>query len=289
MRAFTLNLPAQVASTFRRLLFGAALVTAMSLTPAYSQTSQTLGRITEGAIPSNGLSAQFKRASRFTLAGAGTFTELCAYLDGNGGVSGYQRFRLALYGDNNGTPIAKLIETPEQTILSGTAARWYCMSVPLTPVAAGSYWVAIHSGEMAGVIRDFGDGSPNWYGNADAFDDGASTTFGTGSSGTGTMSVYARYFPDSQLRNAGRTTIGTTPSNGMTADYKRGSSFMLSERGRLYAITAYVDGGGASTIEQASFRYSIYNDATGVPGTKLFQGNTLTARGPRSMQAATGS
>jgi hypothetical protein len=38
------------------------------------------------------------------------------------------------------------------------------------------------------------------------------------------MSVFARYLPDSQLRHAGRTTIGSTPSKGMTADFKRGSS-----------------------------------------------------------------
>jgi hypothetical protein len=151
--------------------------------------------------------------------------------------------------------------------------------VPLSPVASGSYWIAIHTAGTAGVIRDFGDGPSNWYGNADSFEDGASAAFGAGSSGTGTMSVYARYFPDSQLRNAGRTTIGTVPSNGMTADFKRGSSFMLPERGKLYAITAYVDGGGASTIEVGNFRYSIYADANGVPGTKLYEGGNQGFRG----------
>jgi hypothetical protein len=140
----------------------------------------------------------------------------------------------------------------------------------LTPVEAGSYWIAVHTSGTTGVIRDFGDGSSNWYGNADVFEDGAAATFGTGSRGTGTLSVYAQYYPDSELRHAGRTTIGTVPSKGMTANFKRGSSFLLPEPGRLYGITAYLDGGGLPNMgTRGVFRFSIFKDANGAPGTKL--------------------
>ena len=189
------------------IFFHVVLLTLFGLMPAHSQTSQLLGRITEATIPSNGLSGNFKRAARFTLGARGTTLQLCAYVDGNGGVSGEQRMRLALYNDNNGSPGTKVVETQEGTVRSGEAAHWMCFieasgyGPPLTPVAPGSYWIAIHTAGTAGVIRDFADGPANW--------------FGAGSSGTGTMSVYARYFPDSQLRHAGRTTIGSTPSKGM--------------------------------------------------------------------------
>jgi hypothetical protein len=275
----------------RRLLFGAALVTAMGLTPALAQTSQFLGRIAEATIPSNGLAANFKRASRFTLPGRATITMLCAYLDGNGGVSGNQLLRLALYTDNNGVPGSKVYETSGEVVESGTAARWYCSadtgpilsssheSIQLFPIAAGTYWIAIHTSGTGGVIRDFGDGPSNWYGNADAFDDGTSSTFGAGSRGTGTLSVYAQYFPDSQLRHAGRTTIGTVPSKGMTADFKRGSSFLLPEPGKPYALTAYL--GGSSDIRvAATFRFSLYRDANNVPDAKLYEAGTRPVSSP---------
>lgn len=258
---------------FRHLLAGVALVSLMGTAPAYSQTTQTLGRIVPGAIPSSGLTAQMKRASRFTLASPGTVKQLCAYLDGKGGVSGYERFRYALYADSSGVPGAKILETNEATILSGDAARWICFPVPLHPVSAGAYWIAIHTGgDNSGVIRDFYDGNANnWYGNADPFDDGSSPTFGAGNAGTGTLTVYAEYFPDSQLRNAGRTTVGTKPSGGMTADFKRGSSFTMPERGKLYTITAYLDGGGTAVDAQQVFRYALYKDANGVPGAKVYE------------------
>ena len=265
-----------------------ALLTLFGLTPAHSQITQYLGRITEAPIPSNGLSQNFKRAARFTLGARGTMWQLCAYLDGNGGVSGEQRVRLALYNDNNGSPGIKVFETQAGTMQSGETAHWFCSADygeggPLWPVAAGSYWIAIHTSGTAGVIRDFADGPANWFGNADTFDDGASDTFGAGSRGTGTMSVFARYFPDSQLRQAGRTTIGSTPSKGMAPDFKRGSSFTLPERGRLYAIGAYLDGRGTSdTYAQAMLRYSIYKDANGLPDTKVYEGYTRYLRGASS-------
>ena len=109
---------------YRYLLLAAALAILMSFRSAHAQTTQTLGRIVPGAIPSAGLSMQMKRASRFTLPGPGTVRELCAYVDGKGGVSGYQRMRLALYRDNGGVPGTKVFESPENSVLGGDAARW---------------------------------------------------------------------------------------------------------------------------------------------------------------------
>lgn len=272
---------------YRYLLLTAALAILISFRSAHAQTTQTLGRIVPGAIPSVGLSANMKRASRFTLPGPGTVKQLCAYVDGKGGVSGQQDMRLALYRDSGGVPGAKVVESFGNVISGGDAARWICQPIPLQPIPAGNYWIALHTSAPAGVIRDYSDGNANnWYGNADAFDDGASSTFGAGNAGTGTLTLYAEYFPDDQIRNAGRTTIGTVPSGGMTANMKRGSSFTLPERGMLYGITAYLDGNGASLppLTAQNFRYVLYKDANGVPGAKVYE--SRSDLGLRTTEAA---
>ena len=236
-------------------LICAAFVMAMSTAPAYSQTTSTLGRIVPGAIPSSGLGADAERVSRFTLSGAGTISKLCGYLDGHGGVSGSQSYRFVVYRDNSGAPGTKVLESDEQTTLSGDRAAWICRGVPLTPLPAGSYWIGIHTAGEAGVIRDYYDGD------------------------TGELTVYAEYFPDSQMRSAGRSTVGTIPSRGMSANFKRGSSFVLPERGKLYAITAYLDGLGKSGTDDAQrLHYVIYSDANGVPGAKVYEGADLYLR-----------
>src|SRR5262245_45816310 len=127
-------------TSLKHLLMGAVLVMLASLTPAYSQTVHTFGKITPGTIPSAGLSAEMKRASRFTVDSAGSISRLCAYLDGNGGVSGSQGFRFAFYRDSGGVPGAKVFETQELGVSSGTSANWYCAQAPLYPIAAGTYW-----------------------------------------------------------------------------------------------------------------------------------------------------
>ena len=274
MRHSFFSLPVQLGSTLRRLIVGAAIVALTSLTPAYSQISQTFGRVSPGTVPSGGLSADMKRASRFSLPSAGSLSELCAYLDGNGGASGTQSFRLALYRDNGGVPGTKVIEVDGGQISSGTGApaHWYCSGAALLPVEAGSYWIAIHTGGTAGVIRDYGGGANNWYGNADSFADGASTSFGTGNAGTGTLTLLAEYFPSTEIRTAGRTTVGTIASGGMTADFKRGSSFTMPERGKLYGMSAYLDGNGAPVLANVAeqVHFAIYKDDNGVPGALVF-------------------
>ena len=126
---------------------------------------------------------------------------------GGHGVSGSQRYRLALYRDGGGVPGAKVFETREQQISSGTAARRYCSDAPVFPVAAGYYWIALHTAGTAGIIRDYYDGTAtNWYGNADAFNDGAASAFGAGNAGGGTMTLSAEYFPNNEVRAVGRAT-----------------------------------------------------------------------------------
>src|SRR4051812_29741008 len=94
------------------------------LSPAHAQS---FGRTTAGTVPSDGLRADFKRGSKFALAEQGTVTQLCAYLDGQGGVSATQSVRLALYRDASGVPTTKVGESVTRTITAGAAASWVCL------------------------------------------------------------------------------------------------------------------------------------------------------------------
>jgi hypothetical protein len=70
----------------------------------------------------------------------------------------------------------------------------------------------------------------------------------------------------------GRTTIGTIPSGGLRADFKRGSKFVMPEAGVLQQICAYVDTGGAPGYGQL-LSYAVYRDQNGVPGQLLVATN----------------
>ncbi len=88
----------------------AFLVALLVLAFAAPVHAQSFGKTTAGAVPSDGLRADYKRGSRFALTEQATVTQLCAYLDGLGGVSATQSVRLALYRDAGGVPGIKVGE-----------------------------------------------------------------------------------------------------------------------------------------------------------------------------------
>jgi len=157
---------------------------------------KTFGRTTVGASPSKGMAADQKRGSRFTLTDKATLLGFTAYLDGGGGVSGTQQVRMVLYRDSGGIPGARVAESDTvATIAAGAAGKWMSFTAPATSLTPGDYWIVIHTGATGGVARNWGgDGAADWYGgNTDVFADGPGSTFGTGTAGTGTLSVTATY------------------------------------------------------------------------------------------------
>jgi hypothetical protein len=239
-----------------------------------ASSANTFGRTTIASTPSSGLSANFKRGSPFALAQNGVITSLSAYMDGNGGGAGFQSVRMALYKDAAGVPGAKVVESSSTTIAAGMPAQWINFTTPETPVTPGTYWIVIQTGDTQAVARDYGDGSTAWYANADTFSDGASDPFGSGSTGTTTLCVYASYVPGT-LEQFGRTTVATSTSAGMTADYKRGTPFTLSDTGTLTSFSAYLDGNGGASGSQ-DIRMVLYQDAGGVPGALVAQSRSVT-------------
>lgn len=168
------------------------------LTPhARSDRYVFFGRVVAGSQPSNGLSADMKRASRFTLSERGRLRELSASLDGAGGVAGSQAVKLVLYRDNGGVPGTKVVESSPRTLASGTAKKWYSFVVNNLLLNPGDYWIAIHTGGTAQVLRDYGEpDAVNWVSNTDTYADGASDPFGAVNTGSVTLSVRGAYTPE---------------------------------------------------------------------------------------------
>jgi hypothetical protein len=153
----------------------------------------TFGRTTVATVPSAGMTADRKRASKFVLSELGTLLRFRAYLDGQGGGTGSQAVKVVLYRDNAGLPGAKVAESSQVNVSAGTAAAWINFPATATRLDPGTYWVALFTGTTATIARNFGDGANNWYGNTDTYSDGAANPFGAGNTGTGTMSLQVIY------------------------------------------------------------------------------------------------
>ena len=211
------------------------------------------GRTAAAAAASSGLSADFKRGSQFTLSEQATLDTLSAYLDGNGGASGWQDVKMALYRDAGGVPGALVAQSqaPGRTIEAGSSARWYTFPTTNAPLQPGVYWIVLLSGGGSGegsgtpgVVRDYGDGPADWYGNANTFPAGASNPFGTGTASGGTLSVYASFWHGITTKQFGQTQVGNTPSAGLTTNFIRGSFVTAPSSCTVTGFYAYLDGSG---------------------------------------------
>jgi hypothetical protein len=253
------------------ILFGATLLSTL----ASAQGLSNFGRTTIGGVVSGGLRADFKRGSKFVLSEKAVMIRICAFIDGRGGGSGSQTLRFALYRDQNGLPAQQVLESEYSGFEAARNAEWACRETARALIEPGTYWLMIHTAGDPGVIRyyyDYAEGRTNWYGNADTFADGASDAFGVGSVGEGTISIRAEYLPESQVHIGGTRTVGTRVSSPMSAQMKRGSSFVLTEQAGVMALSAYIDGLGGTAGSQP-ISIGLYEDVNGEP-------STLVATGP---------
>jgi hypothetical protein len=255
--------------TFARLLL-MTLASLLLLGAALQAQAESFGRQTVGTVVSGGLRGEYKRGSKFALSRAGQITQICGYVDGNGGASGTQKLRYALYRDTGGTPGAKIVATEEVDIAQGMGAQWLCLETGFMPLAPGSYWLMLHSSSPAGVARFYYDGAKNFYGNGDSFENGAADSFGAGAPGDGTLSLYATYVPSTAWHTVGRTSVGREARQA-AYDYARGSSFVLTETARLNSLTAYMGDTGHGFVYN-HLTWDLYQDENGMPTKHLISG-----------------
>ena len=213
---------------------------------------RSAGATAIGTRVSSPMSANMKRGSSFTLTEKASVWRLSAYIDGQGGAGGSQPLWLALYGDVNGEPGALVTKTQVDPGPAGSAGHWVSGAVtggssdPLL-LMPGRYWIVLHTGSPAGVLRYYMTGTGNWRGNANPGTE-PSPFFGPANSGDGTITANISYTAENVLHHTmGRTTPGTVPSGPLSANYIRGSDTSPDHRfdeAWVTALWAYMDGNG---------------------------------------------
>ncbi len=144
-------------------------------------------------------------------------TALWAYMDGNGGASGSQRVRLALYkmqnnyqrpGNENRMDL--VVQSEEVTIPAGTPPGWVRFAIPHKYIyyshydyAKGDFQFMLFSGGTPGVARYYySNAANNWHGAPVAYPAGAPARMYVNQApagemllapGNGTISAYAEY------------------------------------------------------------------------------------------------
>jgi hypothetical protein len=248
----------------KRILFVTAIWMTVEMASVFA--TEVLGYIGIDGTPSAGQRRDYKRGSKFTMAGYGVTNSLCAFIDGAGGNTvNVQHWRVAVYNDNSGVPGNKLTESFETVQGPDSTRHSVCLGTAGAPLVPGDYWIVLHTGGKAGVIRYYTRPDiNNWVGNNDLFDDGASTSFGAiEGPADGTVSAFVEY--DAATEVAGRTTVGTNASGALRAQYKRGSPIDVTKSGQVTSINAYLDTLGGTSGTQ-DIRMALYRDAGGAPG-----------------------
>jgi hypothetical protein len=193
--------PADVGSTLEVIV--TATNTAGS-TPATSaptatvqaaSTSSTFGKTTIGAN-SDVAVANRKRVNRYVLSGNATVTKLSVYLQPTS-VSGTQALEGVIYTDSSGSPSSLIATSNQLTFASTNAAGWYDLTFATPPqLTAGTYWIGFMSGSTSDVAGFRWDSvSADRALSTNTFTSGPSNPFGSFTTDSEQMSLYATYTP----------------------------------------------------------------------------------------------
>jgi len=149
---------------------------------------------TSGVTFTPGMAMNYQRGSKFWLTEKGRLFNMAAYLDGNGGPTGSQNVRMAIYKDNAGKPGALVAQSAPLSVAAATGPRWtYFWGAQQVAINPGAYWVMVHSGSANAVSRIAQSGPANWAGTTDMFSDGPANPAPAGSVGTTTANVFMQY------------------------------------------------------------------------------------------------
>jgi hypothetical protein len=136
-----------------------------------------------------------KYGSRYELSTAGpvTVTKLRAYLDGLGRASGSQLVRGLIYRSTSTGPGALVARTFQLNLQAGRPPGWVDLYFPFRPrLSAGNYWLTLHAGESANVVRyAFDPKAGGQRHNDDLFSNGPLSPFGGSNSAAREMSIHA--------------------------------------------------------------------------------------------------
>jgi subtilisin family serine protease len=176
---------------------GSSAPTSSSPTGVVSSGSQspTFGTTSVGGL-SDAFAPDRKRVNAYSLSQAGSVSKLSVYLQ-PGTASGNADIEGVIYADSSGSPGALIATSSQLVFPSSGAAGWYDLPFASSPsLAAGRYWIGVLTGGAthAAGYRYATVSASRLY-NANLYASGPSSPFGSASTDSQQMSLYATYTP----------------------------------------------------------------------------------------------
>ncbi len=183
----------EVAVTATNTAGFATETSAPTATVTSAPSTGTFGKTTVGASSDTAV-ANRKRVNRYSVSSSVSVTKLTIYLQ-QGGSSGTQTLEGVIYADSGGSPGALIAVSNQLTFASTNTAGWYDLpfSTPVS-LAPGNYWIGFMSGSTSYVVgfRYDSVSGARLY-NANTYSSGPSNPFGSASSDSEQISLYATY------------------------------------------------------------------------------------------------
>jgi len=155
----------------------------------------TFGRTIAGTHQTDFLDADYKGGCWFVLTEDGVVNTITAYI----GYNDVDTYCKAVIYDRTGTiPGDRLAISQEVKIDDvvgyGSANAWANFTIsPGATLSAGTFYLTLHAEDVVYLSEIIGIVAGSYVSNADAYGDGPSDPFGSFSSGSQTISIYASY------------------------------------------------------------------------------------------------
>lgn len=190
-----------------------------------------------------------KQVSKFNLIQAATVQKVSMDILGRPGGGPSQVVKAVIYSDSGGAPGTLLGTSDEVNISRNTGLRqFYDFPFSTQPsVPKGVVWIGYIGGETSESNLIGYDTGGTRYFITDAYSDGASSSFGAGSSDSVTLAVYATYTPGT----VGGLDVTSTSAKDHIQDVAQ------TELGVFY-----IDGDGNAIFKDRSRRFSATSAAT---------------------------
>jgi hypothetical protein len=167
----------------------------MSLYATYTAPAAAFGSTAVGGS-ADSFAANRKRVNAYSLSVGASVTKLRIYLAPTS-TSGQAQLEGLIYADSGGSPGALLATSSELVFSNAQTAGWY--DLPFSAAASlppGRYWIGVITGGASGVagFRYTSVSGSRDY-NVNSYSSGPASTFGSFSTDSEQMSLYATYTP----------------------------------------------------------------------------------------------
>ena len=225
-----------------------------------SSPTQQAGYTTTGGTANPGANNDIQMA-KITTGSAGTMTSIAVYF-GVVGSSPNNKFQVALYADNAGSPGAKIASSGDNVI---TARAWNTIPLSASLSASTSYWIGIEVNSAAtATAYTPGGGSYKLFSTGTSYGTWPGTLVGTSAdfSSSNSTSAYVNITSGTSYAlatdNNGHVAIGTgttsslyqlyvqAPTTSQYAAYLQGETTVAASNGEAFNV---IDGAGNQILD----------------------------------------